>query len=59
MNGSNIIYFDSFRIEQISKEIKALVGKKNVIANVYRVKARNSMMQGYFCVGFIDFMLKT
>ena len=53
------IYFDSFKIEQISKEIKALIGKKNVIPNIYRVKAHNSIMQGYFCVGFIDFMLKT
>ena len=26
-------------------------------ANIYRVQANNSVMCGYFCIGFIDFML--
>ena len=27
------------------------------IANIFRVKANNSIMYGYFCIGFIDFIL--
>ena len=26
--------------------------------NIYRVQSYNSIMCGYFCIGFIDFMLK-
>ena len=28
------------------------------IANIFRIQAYNSVMCGYFCIGFIDFMLK-
>ena len=28
------------------------------MTNIYRIKAYNSMMCGYFCTGFIDFMSK-
>ena len=30
---------------------------KNIKANIFRVQANNSAMCGYFCIGFIDFML--
>ena len=30
---------------------------KNIITNIFRIRAYNSIMCGYFCVGFIDFML--
>ena len=29
----------------------------NIKANIFRVQANNSIMCGYFCIGFIDFML--
>ena len=31
---------------------------ENIITNIYRIQACNLIMCGYFCVGFIDFMLK-
>ena len=37
--------------------IKKSVGSKNIKANIFRVEANNSIMYGYFCIGFIDFML--
>ena len=30
---------------------------KNIIANIFRIEAYDSIMCGYFCIGFIDFML--
>ena len=30
---------------------------KNIIANTFWVQAYDSVMWGYFCTGFIDFML--
>ena len=54
---NEVIYFDSFGVEHIPKEIKKFIGNKNIKANIYRVQANNSIMCGYFCTGFIDFML--
>ena len=58
MNVDNIVYFDSFGVEHILKEIKKFIGNKNIITNIYTVQAYDSIMCGYFCIGFIDFMLK-
>ena len=54
---SEIVYFDSFGIEHVPEETKEFVGNKNIIANIFRVQASNSVMCGYFSIGFIDFML--
>ena len=34
------------------------MGKKNIIRNICRIQAYNLRMHGYFCIGFIDFMLE-
>ena len=54
----NVTYFDSFGVENIPKEIKKVIGNKNIITNLYRIQVYDSIMCGYFCIGFIDFMLK-
>ena len=57
-NNNNVTYFDSFGDDHIPKEIKKFIGNKNTITNIYRTEAYDSIMCGYFCIGFIDFMLK-
>ena len=52
-----IVYFDSFGVGHRPGEIKKFIGNKNLKANIFRVQATNSVMCGYFCIGFIDFML--
>ena len=54
---SEIVSFDSFGVEHVLEEIKEFVRNKNIIANMFRVQANNSIMCGYFCIGFVDFML--
>ena len=54
---NEIVHFDSFSVEHIPEEIKEFIGNKNRKANIFRMQANNSVMCGYFCVGFIDFML--
>ena len=54
---NEIIYFDSFGVEHIPDEINKFVGSKNIKPNIFRVQANNSVMCGYFCIRFIDFML--
>ena len=51
-----IVYFDSFGVQHIPEEIKEFIENKNIIANIFRIQANNSVMCGYFCIGFIDFM---
>ena len=52
----SVIYFDSFGVEHIPKEIKKFINNKN-ITNIFRIQAYESIMCRYFCIGFIDFML--
>ena len=56
-NRNEIVYFDSFGVEHVPKEIQEFIGNKNIKANICRVQANNSVMCGYFCIGSIDFML--
>ena len=52
------VYFDVFGAELIPKEIKKFLGNKNIITNIYRIQPYDSIISGYLCIGFIDFMLK-
>ena len=58
---NKILYFDSFGVEHIHEEIKEFIvefpGNKKKKANIFRIQENNSVMCGYFCIGFIDFML--
>ena len=54
---NEIVYFDSFGVEHIPEQIKEFIGNRNIKPNIFRVQANNSVMCGYFCIGFIDFML--
>ena len=58
VNGNNEIYFDSFGLEHIPKEIKKFIGNKTIIKNICRILTYDSIMCGYFWIKFIDFMLK-
>ena len=57
VQNNNVVYFDSFGVERIPKEIKTFINNKNIITNIFRIQAYASIMCGYFCIGFIDFML--
>ena len=52
-----IVYFDSFAIENVSEEIKEFIGNKSLKANIFQVQPNDSVMCEYYCIGFIDFML--
>ena len=63
-NNNNVIYFNSFGVKHIPKEIKAFINRplssalqnKNIKTN-FRVQAYDSIMCGYFCIGFTDLKL--
>ena len=39
VNYNNVTYFDSFRVEHITKEIIKFIGNKNITTNNYRMQA--------------------
>ena len=56
--NKNVTYFDSFGVEHIPNEIKRFIGNGKIETNIFRVPAYDSVMCRYFCIGFIDFVLK-
>ena len=59
VNNKIVIYFNSFGVEHISKEIKRFINNKNITGNIFRIQAYDSIMCGYLCNEFIDFMFNS
>ena len=58
VSNNDVTYFDSFGVEHIPKEIKTFISRPSSIkTNILRIQAYDSIMCGYFCIGFINFML--
>ena len=57
VKNNEATFFDTFGVEYVSKRIIHFIGHKNIKTNIFRIQANNSIMCGYFCIGFIDFML--
>ena len=65
---NEFIYFDSFDIEDIPKEISKFIrskelgpavgSNKKIKANIFRIEVYDSIMCRYFCIEFINYMLK-
>ena len=57
VKANKVIYFDSFGIEHIPKEINKFINN-NIESNIFRIQAYDSIMCGYFCIEFINYMFK-
>ena len=44
VNNNNVTHIGSFEDEHIPKEIKKLIGNKNIITNIYRIQTHDSVM---------------
>ena len=58
VNNKTVTYFESFGIEHTPKEVKKFIGNRNILSNIYRIQNYDSIMCGYFCIGFIGYMFK-
>ena len=56
VKNKKIVYLDSFGVEHVPKEIIKFIKNKDIIANIFRLQAYDSIMCGYFCIKFIDYM---
>ena len=54
-----MIYFDSFGVEHIPKEVKKFIGSKIIITNIYRIQSYDLTMCGDFSIKLIDLILKS
>ena len=52
------VYFDSFGVEHIPKEINKSIGNNKIKSNIFRIQVYDSITCGYFCIEFINYMLK-
>ena len=57
VQNNDVTYFDSFEAEHIPEEIRTFISNINIKTNIFRIQAHDSIMCGYFSVGFTDFML--
>ena len=57
-NNKTATYCDCFGIEHIPKEIRVFIRDKDIIASICRIQSHDSIMCGYYCIGFTDYMLK-
>ena len=55
--NNDVSYFDSFGVEHFPKKFKTFISNKNIKTNIFRIQAYGSITCGYFCIGFIDFLL--
>ena len=46
VKNNEVIYFDSFGVEHVPKELKRFIGYKNAKTNICRIQADNSIMRG-------------
>ena len=57
MNRENTAYLDSLGVEYIPKEIKSFLINQSIKTNTYGIQAYDSIMCGYLCFDFINFVL--
>ena len=57
VKNNNVTYIDSFGVDHIPQEIKKFINNKNIKTNILRIQAYDSIICGYFCIGFINFVL--
>ena len=44
--------------EHIPNEINKFIGNKSIKSNIFRLQAYDSIMCGYYCIEFVNYMLK-
>ena len=53
--NNNVTYFDSFVVEHNPEEIKIFIDKSTVAANIFGIKAHDSVICGYFVLDLYFF----
>ena len=57
VNGNNATFFDSSVDEYIPDKTEKFRDNKDIVVSNHGIQAYDSIMCGYFCIGFMDFVL--
>ena len=57
VNKNAALYFDSFEIEYIPQEVLNKIKDKSIARKIFRIQDNESIMCGFYCVAFIEYML--
>ena len=49
----------TFELNTLKKIFWKFIENKNITTNIYKYQAYDSIMCEYFCIGFINFMIKS
>ena len=52
------MYFDSFGVEYIPQEVLNKIQDKSITHNIFRIQDSESIMCGFSCICFIEYMLE-
>ena len=55
VQNNDVIYFDSFRVEQIPKDIKTFIVNINMKTNIFRIQTYDLIMCGVFVLNLLIF----
>ena len=55
---NNLTYFDSFVSKIFQRKFKKIIKGSLITRNIFTTQAYNSVMCGYFCIGFINLVLR-
>ena len=50
VKNKKVVSFDTFGVKHVPKEIIKCIKNKDIIANIFRLQAYDSIMCGYFCI---------
>ena len=51
------VCFDSFGIEYIPQEVLNKIRDKSITHNIFRIQDNESIMCGFYCIAFIEYMI--
>lgn len=51
------MYFDSFGIEYIQKEVLGKIKDKSITHIIFIIESDNSIMCGFYCITLIEYMI--
>ena len=57
INKNTVLDFDPFAIEDIPKEVLNKIRDKSILNDIFRMQNRDSIICGFYCTTFIEYML--